>query len=264
MVWTNFLSQGGHGGGNPTQMRNIKLTIEYDGTGYHGWQIQQNSPTIQGILQEKIGVITGEGISLIGSGRTDAGVHAIGQVANFRTESGISLEAIKRGVNSLLPDDIAIRRAEEVSDDFHARFSARSKLYEYRVLNSSVPSPIERNFSWHVSRRLDLGEMRKAAQMLLGTHDFSSFRSAQSDNLNPVRTLMTLEIRKRRNHMISIRVRANAFLKQMVRNVVGCLVDVGRGKLDPEDLGEILDARDRTEAGMAAPPHGLFLVKVEY
>jgi len=245
-------------------MRNIKLTIEYDGTGYHGWQIQPNYPTIQGVLQEKIGVITGERISLIASGRTDAGVHALGQVANFRTDRRISLCAIKRGVNSLLPDDIAIRRAEAVSDDFHARFSAKSKLYEYRIFSSLVPSPIERKFSWHVSRRLDLKGMRKAAQMLLGTHDFSSFRSAHSDNLNPVRTLMALEIRERRNHMISIRMRADAFLKQMVRNVVGTLVDVGRGKMDPENLGEILDARDRTKAGMAAPPCGLFLIEVEY
>ncbi len=245
-------------------MRNIKLTIEYDGTGYHGWQVQPNLYTIQGILQERIGVITGERISLIASGRTDAGVHAFGQVANFRTESRISPDAIRQGLNSLIPDDIAIREVEEVGDDFHARFSAKSKLYEYHILNSPVPSPMERNFSWYVSRRLGLGKMRKAAQMLLGTHDFSSFRSAQSDNLNPVRTLMNLEIRSRRNHMITIRMRANAFLKQMARNIVGTLVDVGRGRIDPEDLGEILEARDRARAGMAAPPHGLFLVEVEY
>lgn len=245
-------------------MRNIKLTIEYDGTGYHGWQIQPNLDTIQGILEEQIGVVTGERISLIASGRTDAGVHALGQVANFRTESRIPLHAIKQGVNSLVPDDIAIREVEEVADDFHARFSAKSKLYEYRILNSPVLSPIERNFSWHVSRRLDLGKMRKAAKVLLGTHDFSSFRSAQSDNLNPVRTLMSLEIRKRGNHIISVRTRANAFLKQMARNIVGTLVDVGRGRIDPQGLGDILSARDRTRAGMAAPPHGLFLVEVTY
>jgi tRNA pseudouridine38-40 synthase len=245
-------------------MRNIKLTIEYDGTGYHGWQIQPNYPTIQGILQERVGVITGERISLIASGRTDAGVHAFGQVANFRTESRISAESLKRGVNSLIPDDMAIREVEEVSDEFHARFSAKSKLYEYRILNRLVPSPLERNFSWHVSRRLELDRMRKAAEMLLGTHDFSSFRSAHSDNLNPVRTLMIMEIRKARNHMISVRMRANAFLKQMARNIVGTLVDVGKKRIDPEGLREILNARDRTRAGMAAPPHGLFLVEVEY
>ncbi len=245
-------------------MRNIKLIIEYDGTGYHGWQVQPDSPTIQGILEEKIGVITGERISLIASGRTDAGVHALGQVANFRTESQIPLCGIKRGVNSLLPDDIVIRRAEEANEDFHARFSAKSKLYEYRILNSPVSSPLERNFSWHVAQRLDLGRMRRAGEMLLGTHDFSSFRSAHSDNLNPVRTLMALEIRKSRNHMIAIRMRANAFLKQMVRNIVGTLVEVSRGRIEPEDFREILDARDRTKAGMAAPPYGLFLAEVEY
>jgi len=245
-------------------VRNIRLTIEYDGTSYHGWQIQPNSPTIQGILQEKIGVITGERISLIASGRTDAGVHALGQVANFRTGSRVPPEAIQRGTNSLLPDDITIRQGEEVSDDFHARFSAKSKVYEYRILNSPVPSPMMRNYSWHVSKRLDLRKMRKPGQTLLGTHDFSSFRSAQSDNLNPIRTLMALEIRKRRGNIILIQMRADAFLKQMARNIVGTLVDVGRGKIDPEDVGEILDARDRTMAGMAAPPNGLFLVEVEY
>jgi len=245
-------------------MRNIKLTIAYDGTAYHGWQIQENARTIQGVLQEKIGVITGERISLIGSGRTDAGVHALGQVANFRTESRIPRDALKRGVNSLTPDDIAIQRVEEVGYDFHARYSARSKLYEYRILNSPVPSPIQRNFSWHVSQRLNLSKIQEAAGTLVGTHDFSSFRSAQSDNLNPMRTLMTLEIGKRRDRMLTIRIRSNGFLKHMVRNIVGTLVDVGRGRLSPEEFEAIRDARDRTKAGMTAPPHGLFLMEVEY
>lgn len=245
-------------------MRNIKLTIAYDGTAYHGWQIQRNARTIQGVLQEKIGIITGETISLIGSGRTDAGVHALGQVANFRTESRIPRDALKRGLNSLTPDDIAVQRVEEVGDDFHARYSARSKLYEYRILNTPVPSPIQRNFSWHVSQRLNLGKMEEAGGSLLGTHDFSSFRAAQTDNLNPVRTLMTLEIGRRKDHMLTIRTRANGFLKHMVRNIVGTLVDVGRGRLTPDEFEAIRDARDRTRAGMAAPSHGLFLVEVEY
>jgi tRNA pseudouridine38-40 synthase len=245
-------------------MRNIKLTIAYDGTAYHGWQIQENARTIQGVLQEKIGVITGERISLIGSGRTDAGVHALGQVANFMTGSRISGDALKRGVNSLTPDDIAIERVEEVDHDFHARYSARSKLYEYRILNSPVPSPIQRNFSWHVSQRLNRRTMQEAAGTLVGTHDFSSFRSAQSDNLNPIRTLMTLEIGKRKDRIFPIRIRSDGFLKHMVRNIVGTLVDVGRGRLSPEECEAIRDARDRTRAGMAAPPHGLFLMEVEY
>jgi tRNA pseudouridine38-40 synthase len=245
-------------------MRNIKLTIEYDGTRYHGWQIQPNSNTIQGILQEKIGVITGERMSLIASGRTDAGVHALGQVANFRTESRIPLEGIRDGVNSLTPGDIAIRNVEEMSDDFHARFDAKSKLYEYRILNRLVPSPLERTFSWHIAHRLDLKRMRQAGETLLGTHDFSSFRSAQSDNLNPVRTFMTLEIRRAGGHTISIQMRADAFLKHMARNIVGTLVDAGRKRMDPDDMREILDARDRRRAGMTAPPHGLFLVEVDY
>ncbi len=245
-------------------MRNIKLTIEYDGTGYHGWQIQPEVRTIQGTLEEKIGVIAGEQISLVASGRTDAGVHALGQVANFKTESRIPLGALKRGLNSLLPDDIAIKRVEAVSHDFHARFSARSKLYTYRVFNSKVSSPMERNFSWHVPERLDLGKMREAARLLLGRHDFSAFRAAQTENLNPVRTLMVLEIARKRNKIIQFRIRADAFLKHMARNIVGTLVDVGKGKRDPECLKAILGARDRTQAGMAAPPNGLFLVEVDY
>jgi len=245
-------------------MRNIKLTIEYDGTGYHGWQIQPNTPTIQGVLEEKIGVITGEHVALIASGRTDAGVHALGQVANFKTGSRISLQGLKRGLNSLLPNDIAVRRVEAVREDFHARFSAKSKLYEYRVSNSSVLAPMERDFSWHVPQRLDLEKMRVAARLLLGTHDFSSFRAAQSDNLNPVRTLMALEIRRNRKRIFSFRVRADAFLKHMVRNIVGTLMEVGRGKIAPESVTEILEAKDRTRAGTTAPPNGLFLVEVEY
>ncbi len=245
-------------------MRNIKLTIQYDGTGYHGWQIQPNTPTIQGVLEEKIGVITGECVTLIASGRTDAGVHALGQVANFKTKSQISLRGLKRGLNSLLPNDIAVTRVEAVREDFHARFSAKSKVYEYRVSNSSVLAPMERDFSWHVPQSLDLEKMRVAARLLLGTHDFSSFRAAQSDNLNPVRTLMALEIRRNRQRIISFRVRADAFLKHMVRNIVGTLMEVGRGKIVPESVTEILEAKDRTRAGMTVPPNGLFLVEVEY
>jgi tRNA pseudouridine38-40 synthase len=245
-------------------MRNIKLTIEYDGTAYHGWQIQSNARTIQGVLQEKISVMTGERISLIGAGRTDAGVHALGQVANFKTECRLSLGVIAHGLNSLIPDDITIREVEEVEGDFHARFSAKSKLYEYRILNRRIPSPFQRDFVWHLSGRLDAEDMRRAARCLVGTHDFSSFRAAQSDNVNPVRTVMALEIKRGRDHRIIVRMRANAFLKQMVRNVVGTLVDVGKGRLSAEGLRGILEARDRTQAGMTAPPQGLFLIEVEY
>ena len=245
-------------------MRNIKLTIEYDGTDYHGWQVQPNCKTIQAILEEKIGVVAGEKVSLVASGRTDAGVHALGQVANFRTSSRIPTEGMGRAVNSLLPGDIAIREVEEISDDFHARFSAKSKLYEYRILNDPVRSPMERNFSWHIPRQLEINKMRQAAEVLLGKHDFSSFQSAHSDYLNPVRRLMTVEIRRGRNRIVTIRMRANAFLKQMARNIVGTLVSVGKDKISPEDLKAILEAKDRSKAGMAAPPGGLFLVEVEY
>jgi len=246
------------------KMRNIKLTIEYDGTAYRGWQVQPGRPTIQGMFQEKIGVMTRERVCLIASGRTDAGVHALGQVANFKTESRISLDSLHRGLNSLLPNDIAVKRVEEVGEDFHSRFSAKSKLYEYRIFNNPVPSPIEHRFSWHISQKLVMNNLREAGHTLLGTHDFSSFCSAHSDNMNPIRSMLSLEIQRNRSHILSIRLRANAFLKQMVRNIVGTLVDVGRERISPEGFKKILDARDRTKAGMTAPARGLFLVEVEY
>jgi tRNA pseudouridine38-40 synthase len=244
-------------------MRNIKLTIEYDGTAYHGWQFQPNLETIQGTIEAKLAQITGESVRLVASGRTDTGVHALGQVASFKTHSSLDVQSFLRALNSLLPEDIRIKGVEEIEGRFHARFSAKGKIYEYRILNGELPSPFHRHHAWFVPGRLDLESMREAALKLKGPHDFSSFCSAGSDSSGPIREIYDIDVEVRGN-LVVIQVEANAFLKQMVRNIVGGLVEVGKGKLTPSQFGDILEARDRRKAGMPAPPQGLFLVKVNY
>ena len=244
-------------------MRNIKLTIEYDGTGYHGWQVQPEVRTIQGTIEGKLAQITGEQVRLIASSRTDTGVHALGQVANFKTHSLLDARSFLKALNSLLPEDIRVKDVEEVDETFHARFSAKGKIYEYRILNGELPSPFHRHFSWFVPGRLDLARMREAAMKLVGRHDCSSFCSAGSMHATPVRDIHEVKVGRRRGFVV-IRIEANAFLRQMVRNIVGTLVEVGRGKMTPCQFGGILEARDRRATGIAAPAHGLFLVRVKY
>ena len=244
-------------------MRNIKLTIEYDGTWYHGWQIQPNVETIQGTIEGKLAQITGGAVRLVASGRTDTGVHAMGQVAHFKTHSSLDVLSFLRGLNGLLPGDIRIKDVEEVDEAFHARFSAKGKVYEYRIFNGELPSPFHRHFSWFVPGKLDLVSMREAAMKLKGSHDFSSFCSTGSDHLSHIREIYAIDVGMRGDFII-IGVEANAFLKQMVRNIVGTLVEVGRRKLTPSQFGDILEARDRRRAGIAAPAQGLFLVRVNY
>ena len=175
-------------------MRNIKLLIEYEGTNYAGWQVQKNLSTIQGTIQEKLKILTGEEIELTSASRTDAGVHALGQVANFNTDSRISSHAIQMGLNALLPDDIVIKSAEDVSLDFDSRRNAKAKTYRYLILNRSYPSAIYRNFSWHVFQKLDIDAMRKAADYLIGKRDFTSFRAAECDALHSVRKILSFSI----------------------------------------------------------------------
>jgi len=244
-------------------MRNIKLTIEYDGTGYHGWQIQPNVLTIQGTIEGKLAQITGEAVRLVASGRTDTGVHAMGQVAHFKTHSSLDVLSFLKALNSLLPEDIRVKDVEEVDEAFHARFSAKGKVYEYRIFNGEFPSPFHRHFSWFVPAKLDLASMREAAMKLRGRHDFSSFCSTGSDHSSPLREIYAIDVGMRGDFII-IQVEANAFLKQMVRNIVGTLVEVGRQKLTPSQFGDILKARDRRRAGIPAPAQGLFLVGVDY
>lgn len=245
-------------------MRNIKLTIEYDGSSYHGWQIQPDLRTIQGVMREKIAQITQGDVNLIGAGRTDAGVHALGQVANFQTESAIDLIALQRGLNSLLPPDIVITEVEEVEEEFHARFSARSKVYEYHILNRSYPSALLRANAWFIPYKLDLPSMRKCGKLLIGSHDFSSFRASGDESRHSIREIIHLEIEKRQDNLIVLTIEANAFLREMVRSIVGTLVDVGRGKTSFSEFKEIFGAHDRRKAGMTAPAQGLFLVEVTY
>ncbi len=245
-------------------MRNIKIIVEYDGTCYHGWQRQPNGITIQQVLEEKISTITQEKIKVIGSGRTDAGVHAINQVANFKTKSLIGVSNLLRGINSLLPKDIVVKELSEVDDGFHARYDARSKVYSFNIYNSCIRSALYRNYSWNIYDPLNVNAMREAIILLKGTHDFSSFCGANDDASNHIRTVIDVSIETKGDHMISITIEANGFLRHMVRNIVGTLVDAGKGKLTSTEFLEIMECKDRTKAGMTAPPQGLFLKEVRY
>ena len=245
-------------------MRNLKIIIEYDGTGYHGWQRQRGDITIQETIEEKIGVITQEKIRLIGSGRTDAGVHAIGQVANFKIESKIGERNLLRGINSLLPEDIIIKSLVEVDERFHARYNAKSKIYLYQIFNSPVPSALYRNYSWFVHSLLDMDNMQTAAGQLIGSHDFSSFCAANNDTSDYMRKVINVSINQGKDGIIKFLIEADGFLRYMVRNIVGTLVDVGRGKLSPSEFLGIMKAEDRNMAGITAPPQGLFLKEVKY
>jgi tRNA pseudouridine38-40 synthase len=245
-------------------VRNIKLTIEYDGTAYHGWQIQPGLQTIQGVVREQIVQITQQEVNLIGAGRTDAGVHALAQVASFKTENTIDLLSLQRGLNSLLPPDIVVTSAEEVGEEFHARFSARSKVYEYHILNQSYPSAILRDYAWFIPHELDLPSMKRCGKLLIGSHDFSSFRASGDESRHSIREVISLEIERRKDNLIVVVIEANAFLREMVRSIVGTLVDVGRGKASFAEFKEIFGAQDRRRAGMTAPAHGLFLLEVKY
>jgi len=243
--------------------RNLKIVIEYDGTCYHGWQIQPNGVTIQEKIEEVLERLTRTRPTVVGSGRTDAGVHAEAQVAHFRTLNPMRCEEMQRGLNALLPDDIVVRKVEEVPEDFHARYSARGKTYRYVILNRSYPSAFEHHRSWQLSCHLDMETMNKAASCLLGRHDFSCFQASDCCAKHPNREIRKLDVFKDGDWM-AIMISADAFLKHMVRNIVGTLVEVGRGKMSVADVEEILKGRDRTLAGPTAPSKGLFLVSVEY
>lgn len=245
-------------------MRHIKLVIEYDGTYYHGWQIQPHVRTIQQIIMEKIALMTREEVTLIAAGRTDAGVHARGQVACFKTSTAIPLEGFWRGLNSLLPPDIVVKSVEEVAENFHPQYCARRKTYKYVILNQKLPSAIHRHFCWHVPFPLNVKAMQAAADCLLGENDFSSFQAADAEVTNPVREIFRAQWLIREEVFLDFFIEANGFLKHMVRNIVGTLVDVGKGKISARDFQEILAAKDRRQAGMTAPAQGLFLWEVQY
>jgi tRNA pseudouridine38-40 synthase len=245
-------------------MRNIKLTIEYDGTNYLGWQVQPRGLTIQGMIEEKLSLLTGERIRLSGSGRTDSGAHALHQVASFRTKSRMGVDTMQKALNSLLPPDIAIKRVEEVAEDFHARKDAKSKVYEYRILNRDIRSAFDRRYAWYIPQKLDLRRMKEAAEVLIGEHDFSSFRSVGTPTKTAIRKIVRAVWKKDRQGFLRFEIEASGFLKQMVRAIVGTLVDVGKGKMDAEEFSKILESKDRKKAGPTAPSHGLFLKEVKY
>jgi len=246
-------------------MRNIKLILEYDGTNYHGWQSQAGTgrPTIQDTLEGAIKALANEDAKTLSSGRTDAGVHALGHVASFTTESSIPSEAWAPALNHLLPDDIRVLTSEEAALDFHARYSALGKIYRYRVLNRHAPSALYRNYAWHINRRMNLRNMRLAAAFLVGKHDFSAFRGSGCTAKSPVRTLKRLDIKKT-GDFVEFWFEADAFLQYMVRNITGTLVEVGLGRFFPDEVKTMLLSCDRSKAGRTAPPQGLYLMEVFY
>ncbi|MDP3013856.1 MAG: tRNA pseudouridine(38-40) synthase TruA, partial [Candidatus Subteraquimicrobiales bacterium] len=246
---------------------NIKMVIEYDGTNYSGFQRQPNSLTIQGELEKALSVILREKVKVIGAGRTDAGVHALYQVANFKTSSNIELSRLKHSLNSLLPADISIKSMDEVNPSFHSRRSAVLREYKYFILNRSCLSPFFEKYAYFIPFELNLKAMQKAANFLVDTHDFSSFCVRSTRPKNPVRTVFELSCERRDfpvEELIVIKIRANAFLHNMVRAIVGTLVKVGLEEIEPEEVERILEAKDRTLAGQTVPAKGLFLTYVGY
>jgi len=245
-------------------MRTIKLIIQFDGTRYHGWQTQARDRTVQKTIQDALARILNRPVKLHGAGRTDAGVHALGQAAHFATDSNMDLQRLKKGVNSILPEDIVVQRIEEADADFHARYSARSRLYQYFIWNCAERSPFYSAYAWQQPQHLDLAAMRAAARTLVGVHDFSAFQGADTKEVQPVREVKAVRLKKIKKHLIVFEIEANAFLKHMVRSIVGTLVAVGNGSMAAEDFESILKKRDRSAAGMTAPSRGLFLKEVRY
>lgn len=243
---------------------NIKLVIAYDGTGYFGWQRQLNQPTIQGTIEEKIGLMVGTPVTLIGSGRTDAGVHAFNQVANFRISTTLTPTIFFKGLNSLLPESIVIKQAEYAPPEFHARYDAKSKVYEYRVFNESLRSPFLRHYAWHIARSLDSKAMKECLDSITGTHDFSAFCSAGDGQTNPIRTMIQASFSIREGSLLVFELEANGFLRHMVRNIMGAVAKTGTGEMSVKEFHEILMSKDRQQAGAKAPPGGLYLKNVRY
>jgi tRNA pseudouridine38-40 synthase len=253
----------GSSGSSGSESRCLKLTLEYDGTAYHGWQAQPALPTIQGRLEEALGRLIGAPVSVMGAGRTDAGVHALGQVASFRAVVRLEPPRLRRALNACLPPDICVRAVEEETPDFDARRSARGKLYRYTLLRRETPSAFQARVSLHVPYPLDLAAMQEGATALLGTHDFTSFRAGSCGAPSPVRTVREAAWRVD-GEWWHFEIRGNGFLQHMVRIIVGTLLEVGRGRRTVASVAEALGACDRRRAGQTAPPHGLFLVAVDY
>jgi len=244
-------------------MRNIKLIIEYEGTNYCGWQRQKNGISIEETIENAIEKVLKERVEIIGSSRTDAKVHAKGQVANFLTSTRIPAEKISYAINSALPDDIRILYSEEVPENFHSRYDSKGKRYSYLIINREIPSALYRNYAAHVKHYLNFEDMLEASKFFLGEHDFSAFRSTGSSVKTSIRNINLIEL-SRNAEFITLTIEANGFLYNMVRIIVGTLIDVGIGKIKPYDIKPIIESKDRRRAGATAPPQGLYLEKVYY
>ena len=244
-------------------MRNIKLTIEYDGKDFNGWQAQPNKLNIQGTIEKAIEGIVGHEINLTASGRTDAGVHSLGQVANFKTNSQIPIEKMAIAINSRLKKSILVKNAEEVDERFHSRLSCRQKTYRYIINNSKQGTAIYRNLEYHISNNLNIKKMQEAAKYFEGEHDFKAFRASGTSSKNSVRTIYKADVYAKKDRVF-IELTGSGFLYNMVRIIAGTLVEVGLNKIEPQQITEIINSKQRENAGKTLPAHGLYLVKVEY
>jgi len=247
-------------------LRTFKLTIGYDGTSYAGWQRQARVDTVQGRVEGALGEIEGRAVTVHGAGRTDAGVHARGQVASFKLEHAIEAGALWRALNAKLPDDIRVVGVELAPDSFHARYLARRKSYRYRICQGPVADPMEHRFTWHVPQPLDLATMTRAGRVLVGRHDFAAFQTAASaaDIRSTVRTILELRVRPESDGIVAIDIVGEGFLRYMVRTITGTLVEVGLGRRPVSEMSGILASRSRDRAGATAPPQGLCLMAVDY
>ena len=245
-------------------MPSFKVTVAYDGTDYVGWQRQANGVSIQGLIEDALRTLDGRDVNVAGAGRTDAGVHALGQVAGFTLAREMAPGALVRALNAHLPPDVRVVTAEEVPPAFHPRFSASRKTYRYRLCHDEVLSPFERRYAWHLPGPLDVDAMRAAASCLVGRHDFAAFQGAGSAVTNTEREVFESAIRNPQSAILCYEVSGSGFLRHMVRTIVGSLAEIGRGRRPAEWLGEVLASRSRLTAGPTAPPEGLFLVRVEY
>jgi tRNA pseudouridine38-40 synthase len=255
------------------ETRMLKLTVAYDGTAYVGWQRQANGTSIQGLLEEAMARIGGHEVTMTGAGRTDAGVHALGQVASVRVTSTLACERYLRALNAVLPEDVRVRRVEEMPDAFHARFDVRHKTYRYRLLNGPIASPFDLRYAWHVTYPLDVEAMRTALASCVGEHDFAAFQAVGGSVSSTIRTIHTATLDIASVHpatpdpdsrILTLTLTGDGFLRHMVRTLTGTLMDIGRARWPPTELSRLLTTKDRTQSGPTAPPHGLFLVEVAY
>jgi len=245
-------------------MRTVKLTIQYDGADYFGWQMQATHRSVQQVLQEALSTVCNHAVTIHGAGRTDTGVHALGQVAHFKTESRIDMPQLRKGLNCLLPPDVVITEAALAAPEFHSRFDATARTYWYFIMNTPVPSPFYRRYAWHKTKPLDLEAMRAAAGELVGIQDFSSFQAREREDVCTIREVKRVRFKRVGPALLLFEIQATSFLRHMVRGIMGTLVDAGLGKLCAADMRDILQAHDRSQAGVTAPPHGLFLKEVRY